>query len=124
MISIAGMRGEDNIYYLDGGMIGDFRRHIPAPGPSGSLLGLETVQEFPGSVELSGRPIRPLALGGVFNAVTKSGTNHFHGDLFEFIRNSDVDAAQWTDNAFGGGIKAPLKRNQFRGNHRRSHQKG
>ena len=112
-ISIAGMRGEDNIYVLDGGLIGDFRRHIPA-GPSGSLLGLESTQEFQVLTNsLSAQYGRML--GGVFNAVSKSGTNEWHGDAYDYLRNSKLDAAKWEDNARGGGNKAPLHRNQFGG---------
>jgi outer membrane receptor protein involved in Fe transport len=112
-ISIAGMRGEDNIYVLDGGLIGDFRRHIPA-GPSGSLLGLESTQEFQVLTNsLSAQYGRML--GGVFNAVSKSGTNEWHGDAYDYLRNSSLDAAKWEDNARGTSGKAPLRRNQFGG---------
>ena len=52
--------------------------------------------------------------GGVVAAVTKSGTNQFHGNLYEFLRYDDLDA----DNFFlkGAGIsRPPYKRNQFGG---------
>jgi outer membrane receptor protein involved in Fe transport len=110
-ISIAGMRGEDNIYVLDGGLIGDFRRHIPA-GPSGSLLGLESTQEFQVLTNSLGAQYGRM-LGGVFNAVSRSGTNEWHGSAYDFLRNSSLDAAKWEDNARGGGLKSPLRRNQF-----------
>jgi hypothetical protein len=48
--------------------------------------------------------------GGQINVVTKSGTNAFHGDLFDFLRNTDFDAA----NYFGGG-RGDFKQNQFGG---------
>lgn len=48
--------------------------------------------------------------GGQINVVTKSGTNSFHGDLFDFLRNTDFDAA----NYFGGG-RGDFKQNQFGG---------
>ncbi len=51
--------------------------------------------------------------GGVINVITKSGTNAFHGSLFEFFRNTDLNANVWTP---GGTLnKAPLHRNQFGG---------
>jgi hypothetical protein len=51
----------------------------------------------------------------VVSAVTKSGTNEFHGSLFEFLRNDNLDAPRWEDNAFGGGQKPEFRRNQFGG---------
>jgi hypothetical protein len=49
--------------------------------------------------------------GGQINVVTKSGTNSFHGDLFDFLRNTDFDAA----NYFAGGTRGDFKQNQFGG---------
>jgi hypothetical protein len=49
--------------------------------------------------------------GGQINVVTKSGTNRFHGDLFDFLRNTDFDAA----NFFAGGTRGDFKQNQFGG---------
>jgi hypothetical protein len=49
--------------------------------------------------------------GGQINVVTKSGTNHFHGDVFDFLRNTDFDAA----NFFAGGTRGDFKQNQFGG---------
>ncbi len=125
-ISIAGMRGEDNIYILDGGLIGDFRRHIPA-GPSGSLLGLETVQEFQVLTNSLGAQYGRV-LGGVFNAVSKSGTNAWHGDAYDFLRNSALDARNFFDrkklpsdprlpsfrrNQFGGTFGGPIRKDKM-----------
>ena len=49
-------------------------------------------------------------LGGIVNVVTKSGTNHYHGDAWEFIRNDDLDAANYFN-----PVRTPLKQNQFGG---------
>jgi hypothetical protein len=49
--------------------------------------------------------------GGQVNVVTKSGTNQFHGDAFNFFRNTDLDAA----NFFAGGARGDFKQNQFGG---------
>ena len=107
-ISIAGFQGEDNAYLLDGGWVDDFYHHIPS-GPTGELLGVETVREF--TVLTSGFGAQyGRALGGVFNAVSRSGTNDFHGDAFEFLRNSDLDDRSFFDQ--GGGPPA-FRRNQF-----------
>ena len=50
--------------------------------------------------------------GGVVNATTKSGTNRFHGDTWEFLRNSNLDAAQFFENA-SGIAKGAFRMNQF-----------
>ncbi len=49
--------------------------------------------------------------GGQINVVTKSGTNRIHGDVFDFLRNTDFDAA----NYFAGGSRGDFKQNQFGG---------
>jgi hypothetical protein len=52
------------------------------------------------------------SMGNVVNAITKSGTSSFHGDVFEFFRNSALDANNFFNNA--AGIDRPqFKRNQF-----------
>jgi hypothetical protein len=58
--------------------------------------------------------------GGQINVITKSGTNQIHGDTFEFLRNTDLDArnyfspsrAAFQQNQYGGTIGGPLKRNK------------
>jgi len=49
--------------------------------------------------------------GGQVNVVTKSGTNQFHGNLFEFLRNTDFDAANYENQ----GARGDFKQNQFGG---------
>ena len=60
--------------------------------------------------------------GGQVNVVTKSGTNSFHGDVFNFLRNTDLDAKNYFDqgsippfrrNQFGGALGGPLKKNKL-----------
>ena len=51
------------------------------------------------------------AMGGAVNLITKSGTNRFHGGLFEYIRNEKLD----TRNYFNRGAKPPFRLNQFGG---------
>ena len=59
--------------------------------------------------------------GGQINVVTKSGTNSFHGDVFEFLRNTDLDARNYysptrgvyIQNQFGGTIGGPIKKNKI-----------
>ncbi len=58
--------------------------------------------------------------GGQINVVTKSGSNDFHGGLFEFLRNTDFDAANYftgrgdfKQNQFGGTFGGPIKKNKL-----------
>src|ERR1700683_4876890 len=58
--------------------------------------------------------------GGQINVITKSGSNAFHGDLFEFLRNTDLDARNYfsptrgtfIQNQFGGTVGGPIRRNK------------
>jgi hypothetical protein len=53
--------------------------------------------------------------GGVIDIITRSGTNKFHGSLFEFFRNDIFDASYWTPPGANAGPKSELRRNQFGG---------
>ena len=52
--------------------------------------------------------------GGIVNVVIKSGTNNFHGDVFEFFRNDKLNANSWQRN-YQGNARVPLRWNQFGG---------
>src|ERR1700676_3475277 len=76
----------------------------------GGNLGVDAIQEF--SVLTSNFSAQyGRTSGGVISAVTKSGTNQFHGSAYEFLRNSALDAR----NFFDGPVIPPLRRNQFGG---------
>jgi hypothetical protein len=94
-------------YYLDGGnnMTGLRNTGNVNPNP-------DAIEEFRVITNGYGAEYGKFA-GGVINVLTKSGTNAFHGSLFEFLRNTDLNA-----NVFAPGgtlTKAPLHRNQFGG---------
>lgn len=73
---------------------------------------LENIQEF--RVESSGYTAEfGSGTGGQVSIVTKSGSNTFHGSLFEYLRNDKFDAANFFDNI--GGQKSSLRLNQFGG---------
>jgi len=108
-ISVNGSRPSENAFRLDGIYINDAGGSAPASA-AGYLLGLEAIAELnvvtaPFSAEY-GRT------GGVITAVSKSGTNEFHGALYEYVRNSDFDAKNFFD---GPGPIPPFRRNQFGG---------
>jgi Carboxypeptidase regulatory-like domain len=103
-IAIAGSAGDTTNYLLDGGDNNDSFTNVNMPFPFPDALA-----EF--SVETSVLPARNgLHPGGVVNAVTKSGSNQWHGSAFEFIRNGDVNAINYF-----AAAQDSLKRNQFGG---------
>lgn len=80
---------------------------------------VDSMQEF--KVEVSGYGAElGHSAAGVVNAVTKSGTNNFHGSFYEFLRNDKLDARGWAAdskpplrrNNYGGTIGGPIRRNR------------
>ena len=109
-LTIAGGRPTQNNYRLDGLSINDYGNGGPG-SVLGVSLGVDAIQEF--SV-LTGNYSAEYGRtsGGVVNAVSKSGTNAFHGDAYEFLRNDALDAEDFFLSS-AGQPKAPYKRNQF-----------
>src|SRR5690242_2888555 len=78
----------------------------------GTTLGIEAISEF--SVLTNTYSAQFGGNGSVVNAVSKSGTNNFHGSAYEYLRNSALDAANFFENSTGAR-KAPFRQNQFGG---------
>jgi hypothetical protein len=111
-LSIGGNRPQQNTYRLNGVIINDYSNAGPG-SVLGKNLGVDAIQEF--SVLTSNYTAEyGFTSGGVINAITRSGTNQFHGSAYEFIRNSALDAADFFENA-NGLKKAAFRRNQFGG---------
>jgi Carboxypeptidase regulatory-like domain/TonB dependent receptor-like, beta-barrel/TonB-dependent Receptor Plug Domain len=111
-LAVSGGRPSQNNFLLNGISINDYGNATPGSA-LGVNLGVDAIQEF--SVLTSTYSAEyGKSSAGVVNAITKSGTNAFHGSAYYFVRNSVLDAAKWEDNAFGTG-KPPFKRNQFGG---------
>jgi Carboxypeptidase regulatory-like domain/TonB dependent receptor/TonB-dependent Receptor Plug Domain len=111
--SISGARPQQNNYRVDGISIND-----PANGGPGNVLGtnagVDAIAEF--SVLTTNYSTEyGRASGGIINATTKSGTNQFHGSVYEFLRNSWFDAPNYWDakDANGNYIVPQFRRNQF-----------
>ncbi len=103
-ISVAGGQGNGTAYLLDGGDNTDAMSNVNLPFPFPDAL-----QEF--SVETSAVSSRfGIHPGATVNVVTKSGSNGLHGDLFEYLRNGDLNARN-----FFAPTRDSLKRNQFGG---------
>ena len=114
-LSVAGGEGNTTLYELNGGDNMDYMvmGNLPFPFPDAvSQFNLETTAM---GAQNGGEA------GGMVNVVTKSGTNAFHGDAFEFIRNNYIDATnffssspdQLHQNQFGGVIGGPVVRNKL-----------
>jgi outer membrane receptor protein involved in Fe transport len=109
-LTISGARPQQNNYRLDGVSLNDYSNGAPGSVLGGSL-GVDAIQEF--SVLTSNYSAEyGKTSGGVVNAITRSGTNQFHGSGYEFARNSALDTRNFFDPV---GTKPPFKRNQFGG---------
>lgn len=126
-ISVNGQRANANSFYIDGvsANIGVPTTASPGQSASGSLPGLsasggtnnlvsiDALQEF--KVETSSySPEFGRTPGAQVIIATRSGTNDFHGTLFEYFRNDVLDANDWFANSRGEG-KAALRQNDFGG---------
>jgi Carboxypeptidase regulatory-like domain/TonB dependent receptor-like, beta-barrel len=114
-ISVGGGRSDGITFLLDGGTHNDpsNSENLPLPFP-------DALQEF--KVETNALPAQyGQHSAAAVNAVSKSGSNAFHGDLFEFIRNGDLNARNFfapqrdmlKRNQFGGTIGGPIKKNKL-----------
>ncbi len=109
--SANGARLTSNYFMLDGTDINDSQNFTPG-GSGGQLFGVESIQEFQVITHNQGAQYG-RSMGGIINAVTRSGTNQFHGSAYEFIRNSALDAKNFFDDP--NTPIPPFKRNQFGG---------
>src|SRR3989454_5269974 len=109
LIASAGSLGTSTEYTLDGIRHVDVWDGFPMPLPFPDALA-EFKTEIGGMGASQGR-------GSQVMSVTKSGTNQFHGDLFEFVRNDVFDATQYFAKVdrTGNKVRSTLKRNQFGG---------
>ena len=115
VISEAGGTGSGNSYLLDGVYYNDdySNQNLPLPFP-------DALQEF--KVQTSALPAQyGYHSAAAINAVTKSGTNQFHGDAFDFLRNGDLNARDYfaaardtlKRNQFGGTVGGPVKKDKL-----------
>jgi hypothetical protein len=101
--TISGIRGSAISFLLDGVDVSEQHQ-----GGTFIQTSIDALQEF--SVQQSPYTAEYNRGGAFFNATTKSGTNKFHGGIFEFIRNDKLDARNYFSTK-----RAILKRNQFGG---------
>jgi hypothetical protein len=103
--SINGTRPSASLYMLDGAINMDMYNNTPAAFPNPDALQEFTIQTTNYTSIVGGTP------GAAVNMVTKSGSNAYHGELYEFLRNTELNAR----NFFAAGVPA-LHKNQFGAN--------
>lgn len=117
--SVGGQRPDTNLFLLDGMDINDQANGTPG-GAAGTNLGVDTILEFKIYTN-SYKAEYGHSMGSVTTAVTRSGTNTFHGTGFEYIRNHVLDAKNFFDvnepppfirNQFGGVVGGPIKKDK------------
>src|SRR4029077_19321640 len=112
-VLVAGQRPGHNMYYLDGVSVTDqyFNHLVASPPPD--IIQEFNIQKSIYSPEFGGKA------SATISAVTKSGANALHGNLYEFLRNDIFDARNFFDgaqkpryrqNQFGATLGGPLKR--------------
>ncbi len=107
--AVAGSRSQSTNWQIDG--VNAIDPNVN--GPTNSYRIADAIQEL--SVATSAYSAQfGRASGGEVSVVTKSGTNKFHGSVFEFFRNDDLNANNYFTNALHG-VKPVLRYNQFGG---------
>lgn len=122
MFSISGRRPQDNLFLLNGiEYTGASLINVTPGGTSGQLLGVEAVREFNVVSDTYGANYGKRA-GAQISIVTASGQNNVHGSVYEFLRNSTLDARNYFDQAqipgfqrndFGAALGGPLRRDKL-----------
>jgi hypothetical protein len=115
-VSVNGMREAGNGFILNGIIVQE-----AGYSGAGAIPNLDSIAEFRILTNNSDAEYGNYA-GGQINVVTKSGTNQWHGNVFEFLRNTDLDAANffaagqrsaYHQNQFGGTFGGPIKRDKI-----------
>ncbi len=121
MFSVAGNRPQQNLFLLNGvEFTGAAENNMQPGGASEQLIGVEAVREFnlqrdTYSAEYGKHP------GGQVSIITQSGTNRWHGSVYEFLRNNALDAPNFFDvssappfqrNQFGGSLGGPIQKDK------------
>jgi hypothetical protein len=120
--SVEGRRTAENLFLLNGiEYTGASQLAVTPGGASGELLGIDAVREFNVLTDTYGAEYGKRA-GAQVIVATQSGANVPHGSVFEFLRNSALDARNFFDqafvppfrrNQFGGALGGPLRKNKL-----------
>jgi Carboxypeptidase regulatory-like domain len=122
MFSVSGKRPQDNLFLLNGiEYTGASLINVTPGGTSGQLLGVEAVREFNVVTDDYGAANGKRS-GAQVSIVTASGTNNLHGSVYEYLRNSALDARNYFDqgsvpnfqrNQFGATLGGPIRKDKF-----------
>ncbi|MGD1212552.1 MAG: carboxypeptidase regulatory-like domain-containing protein [Candidatus Acidiferrales bacterium] len=122
IFTVAGRRTSENLVLLNGiEYTGSSQLAITPGGVSGYLLGIDAVREFNVLTDTYSAEYGKRA-GAQVSVVTQSGSNALHGSIFEFLRNSALDARSYfaqeanppfKQNQFGGSAGGPLKKDRL-----------
>jgi hypothetical protein len=118
--SVNGQRAEGQYFLLDGTLIQNYWNNGGGNALVGTSLGVEAIAEF--TILTNAYGAQYGGSGAVINQVTRSGTNHFHGTAYDYLRNSAFDARNYFDplngppafrrNQFGGSVGGPIVSNK------------
>lgn len=114
-LSIGGARGSSNGFLVNGGNVQEQMANGTAIIPN-----VDSIAEFRIITNNFNAEYGHYS-GGLVNVITKSGTNQFHGDAFDFLRNTDLDARNYFaptrgvyhQNQFGGTLGGPLRKDKL-----------
>lgn len=122
MFAVSGRRPQENLFLLNGiEYTGASEINLTPGGTSGQLLGVDAVREFNVVTDTYGAEYGKRD-GAQVSIITAGGSNQLHGSLYEFIRNSDLDARNFFDqgaippfrrNVFGGALGGPIKKDKL-----------
>jgi Carboxypeptidase regulatory-like domain len=124
MYSVSGRRPQDNLFLLNGiEYTGASLINVTPGGTSGQLLGVDAVREFNVVSDTYGANYGKRT-GAQVSIITASGGNKVHGSVYEFLRNSALDARNYFDQAkipefqrnnFGAALGGPLRHDKLFG---------
>jgi Carboxypeptidase regulatory-like domain len=118
--SVNGAPVRSNNFTLDGAILQNLVGRSPTAGESGDSLGLDGIKEYR-VITSNFQAEYGMTMGSQMVMVSKSGTNQFHGDVFEYLRNSRLDAKNFFDqgkipefqrNDFGGSFGGPIRKDK------------
>jgi hypothetical protein len=122
MYSVSGRRPQDNLFLLNGiEYTGASLINVTPGGTSGQLLGVDAVREFNVVSDTYGANYGKRT-GAQISIITASGGNQLHGSVYEFLRNSALDARNYFDQAkipefqrnnFGAALGGPLRHDKL-----------